>query len=169
MSQPSISWNELGSSPRNDVALIGSNSNEQLSTAEPIGDMSGDGHVDWLVRGLNRSFVVFGPMQPNVSGSVAEFANIIINHSVLGVPARALGDINGDGRTDLVLVSNPNTTEVRVIFGGTITPIHVNQIRPMSRERLLLRPLYVKLTLSNSMVPMSMANDTGMLRWFQPR
>jgi hypothetical protein len=94
------------------------------------GDINGDGRTDLLVGayGANEAYVIFGQNSttpftspfnaPTSLNGVNGF--IIQGVSESGVCVSNGGDINGDGRTDL-LVGEPNENEVYVIFGQDST------------------------------------------------
>ncbi len=99
--------------------LDGSAPGERLSNLTEVGDFNGDGQTDFLASGVNQSYLLFGPINLENFASVAPQSEIIIDQSALGRPAERFGDINGDGRADLVFVKNAlNRTEVTVIFGN---------------------------------------------------
>ena len=99
--------------------LDGSSPGERLSNLTEVGDFNGDGQTDFLVSGASQSYLLFGPVDLDNFASVAPKSEIIIDQSALGRPADRFGDINGDGRADLVFVNNVlNRTDVTVIFGN---------------------------------------------------
>lgn len=99
--------------------LDGSSPGERLSNFTEVGDFNGDGQTDFLVSGTTSSYLLFGPVDLNDFASVAPQSEIIIDQSALGQPAERFGDINGDGRADLVFLKNAlNRTEVTIIFGN---------------------------------------------------
>lgn len=118
---------ELSDAP----VLSGEVAQEQLFFgAAPIGDVNGDAQVDWLFRGFSRSYLLFGPVATNAMGSIREHANLIFDHSALGIPIQTLGDINGDSKTDLVFlplrrngaifIRNDADTAVLTLYGARI-------------------------------------------------
>jgi Leucine-rich repeat (LRR) protein len=129
---PGLNLATGGSSPDiNDAFEIhGSQSGEHLSAPRSAGDLNGDGIDDLVVDGDLHSYVIFGPADINGRIDVLSRANIILDHSAFLYAAQRMGDVNGDGVTDLIFVkSQANATDptlydlsVNIIFGGSNLP-----------------------------------------------
>ena len=89
-----------------------------MAAAEVIGDLNDDGWDDLLMRGATVSYVIFGPLDFDDDRDVLSRANMILDHSQLGVPASHMGDIDYDGVVDLVFVG----AKLRVLYGSHTLP-----------------------------------------------
>ena len=97
----------------------GSFDGEQLSAAVNIGDMTGEGFDDFVFVGSAHSYIAFGPVDPQGLESIADVAQIVVDHVALGRPATRFGDLNGDGSADLAFVRSEGTQSViTAVFGG---------------------------------------------------
>ncbi|MEQ1825946.1 MAG: LamG-like jellyroll fold domain-containing protein, partial [Pirellula sp.] len=103
----------------NSFGIQGNMANEQLSKLTPVGDFNGDSLTDYMVSGTSFSYLVFGPFNTDDLESVRDVANIVIDHSALGIPTDRFGDINGDGVSDLAFLRESGSDVlVNVVFGG---------------------------------------------------
>jgi probable HAF family extracellular repeat protein len=102
------------------VGLNGPTTGEQLSQAEDIGDINGDGLPDFLFQGQNNSYILLGPVDLTSTTDIAALADIIVPTTLfengvdhaLGVPAQHMGDIDGDGVNDLMFVRHDFVNQV---------------------------------------------------------
>ena len=109
---------------RDAFALEGADAEDQLSKSQIVGDFDGDGNQDLLVYGAEKSYVFLGPI--NISGldEVTDKAQFIVDTSSLGLPAQKMGDINADGKADLVFYRHLSTNEtlITIVYGGRVLP-----------------------------------------------
>ncbi|MFC1858044.1 proprotein convertase P-domain-containing protein [Thermodesulfobacteriota bacterium] len=120
-------------------ALEGNATDEGLAYAQTIGDFDGDGIDDILVSGTEQSYIFLGPVDINGLNLVSTSADFIIDVDTLGSPARRMGDIDADGRSDLAFIRHDdarNKTVITVILGGRVLPRDI--------ELAALDPLYVR-------------------------
>jgi len=104
----------------NAYGIKGSNATEQLSRIVPVGDFNDDSITDYMVSGASTSYLVFGPFNVKDLESARDLANIVIDHSAIGIPADRYGDINGDGIADLAFSLRCSTSVVvNIVFGGS--------------------------------------------------
>ncbi|MBK6717995.1 MAG: VCBS repeat-containing protein [Burkholderiales bacterium] len=104
-------------------AWTGSAKDDRLGMAQAVGDLNGDRFDDFLIRGDKFSYVLFGPVELADVARATDQAEIVIDHALMGVPAVRMGDVNGDGKGDLVFVKENGTTdEIRIVFGGPEWP-----------------------------------------------
>ncbi len=98
------------------AVLEGMNAGDQLASSRSIGDINGDRFEDIFISGTSESYILFGPVSLAGGESIRDRADIIVNTGDpnglhhLGTLASGAGDINGDGRNDLVFsrpVSQP--------------------------------------------------------------
>lgn len=130
---PGLSGIDLNNSSsvdiRNAFALEGAYRGEKLSSLQKIGDFNGDLQDDFIVSGLNYSYILFGPVGLDAIENVQSYAEVVIDHTALGLPAKHFGDINGDGLADLAFsravssASGVSSTSVgdslvTIVFGG---------------------------------------------------
>jgi Ca2+-binding RTX toxin-like protein len=115
---PGINLSAAGSSPPplgNAFALTGADL-AGAGGVEDVGDVTGDGVHDFVVQGSTQSYLLPGPLDLHDLAAVTDRAMLTFDHS-LGVPAQRMGDVNGDGVSDLVFV-NSATQTVYMIYGG---------------------------------------------------
>ena len=117
------------------AALEGVSAGDRLQTARDVGDINGDGYDDYYFEGSKYGYIVFGPTSPTGISSIQDQADLIINISdttntanpIVGRLARGAGDIDGDGRNDLLFYNVPtgavtaatNTSNIQIT---TATP-----------------------------------------------
>ncbi len=66
-----------------------------------------------------QSYLFFGPMKIDDVHVVADLADIVIEHSSLGVPGNRFADVNRDGLADLSFSrSDGNDYIVTLVYGG---------------------------------------------------
>ncbi len=98
---------------------------EMLSRAQNIGDFNDDGVDDLLLDtgpGLD-SYVLLGPVNITEQGVVTAHATFRLDAASLGKPASSMGDLDGDGDTDLIMVRRntsgppPTSDDITIIYG----------------------------------------------------
>ncbi|HEY7116497.1 MAG TPA: SdrD B-like domain-containing protein [Tepidisphaeraceae bacterium] len=111
------------------VEVHGSQVGEHLSSARSAGDLNGDGVDDLIVEGTKHSYIIFGPAKISGRLDVASRANIIFDRSTDPITlAQSMGDINGDGINDLIIVRTSQRVDtlydlsIGVFFGGPTLP-----------------------------------------------
>lgn len=129
--------------------------NDNAGVAVAAGDINADGKADVIIgaptpynaRGPGKTFVVFGgsgvwPAEMNVSalnGSTGVNGTAGVEFDGVGATdqsgmALAAGDVNGDGKTDLIIgamTSNGDQGNDYLVFGGTgawTSPIHLSSL-----------------------------------------
>ncbi len=123
--------------------LSGSTAGEQLSAAIDIGDFNGDGYDDFMLTdepapgyvGPVMSYILYGPVNLSTVTDVTARADLVVidryqgmaapaSAPAMGMPASKMGDVTGDGLSDLVFVddevssSGINGFTVRVVTAG---------------------------------------------------
>ncbi|MCL5097752.1 MAG: PA14 domain-containing protein, partial [Candidatus Omnitrophica bacterium] len=129
-------------SMRDAFMLEGDNALELLANALQVGDFDGDGNNDFLVTGQYQSYLLLGPVNINGQNDVSERAEIIFDTASLGRPAVRMGDVNGDGVSDLAFIRHDATagqSVITIIYGGRVLPRQVTASTASS-----LDPLYVR-------------------------
>ncbi|HMB74382.1 MAG TPA: FG-GAP-like repeat-containing protein, partial [Gammaproteobacteria bacterium] len=105
---------------RDAFALEGAEADEELFAGRVIGDVNGDGLDDLLVEGESTAYLVFGPVELAGLRRIDVAADVVINTDSVGLAADRLGDIDGDGITDLVfkLVERGSLTVTLLLSDG---------------------------------------------------
>jgi hypothetical protein len=89
----------------------------------PIGDINGDGRTDFYVldAASGTGYLFFGPFDPTARDIVTDLADVVVDTSVLGTLVERSGDVNADGRDDLVFTKQSGAKlEVRIAYQGTM-------------------------------------------------
>ncbi len=99
--------------------LAGGATQELLSRAQDVGDFNGDGAADLLISGSDYSYLILGPVMITDQGLAADYATLVFDLAALGTPAKRMGDINGDGRADLIFTHwyGSNWNNVHIVYG----------------------------------------------------
>jgi outer membrane protein assembly factor BamB len=96
----------------------------------PAGDVNGDGRPDLLVGGNSKAWIVFGPVSGNdVPLAAPSQGGFLIDATAIwgfyGISAAPAGDVNGDGKADVIVgvraASNNSRTgsgSAFVVFGS---------------------------------------------------
>ncbi|MEM8678033.1 MAG: PKD domain-containing protein [Planctomycetota bacterium] len=97
---------------------------EQLSQLTPIGDFDGDGFGDFMATGQEFSYIFLRPLPLDDVHSVSQRAEIVVDHSVFGVPGDKFADLNADGMADLLFTRHDSSGEtgrtvLAAVLGGT--------------------------------------------------
>lgn len=119
------------------VGLEAASVNALLSGITEIGDFNGDQLTDFIVRGAESSYILFGPVKLTDLDSVELHADIIVDHSAIGRPGERFGDVNGDGFADLAFVREDvgdDTTYVTVVFGGAANEAPASGVQSWARH-----------------------------------
>ncbi|MEQ9380101.1 MAG: PKD domain-containing protein [Pirellulales bacterium] len=131
--QDTISGVDLQDSPHtsptidNAYGLTGTDHDERLSEAIAIGDLNGDHFEDFIVSGTTTSYVLLGPVDLDDVSNIENRADLIVNRDEVGVPAVTMGDIDGDGLTDLVFIKQAgNVFTFNTFLGANVLPRNLN-------------------------------------------
>lgn len=117
--RPGVTVIDPGTSSLDDAfGFEGDGEGEQLSQFESIGDFSGDMIDDYLVRGADRSYLLFGPVVIDDLQNIEDAAAIVVDHAVMGELGQRVGDIDNDGLADLAFtLTSASQTDFRIVFG----------------------------------------------------
>ncbi len=112
----------------------GTGQNERLSTLRTIGDFNGDGYDDFIASSDTTSYILFGPVALDRAERIDLYADIVVENSILGVPASRFGDVDGDGLSDLAFtLLSDDVNTVTIIKGGKQMKVNGQQI-PWPRQ-----------------------------------
>ena len=112
---------------RNAFALAGESNRESLANAVQLADFNGDRVADLLVYGDDATYVLLGAVELDSIAGIRDRADYIIDGEV-GRPAERMGDVSGDGLTDLVFVrpsDDRNSTVLTLLLGGDADGIEI--------------------------------------------
>ena len=129
----------LGGAP----ALTGGLPNEGLGSLQDIGDFNGDGFHDFLAIGRQTSYLVLGPVELDSTELASSVATVVLATTPFGTPVGPLGDVDGDGKSDLLFEVFAGTTQAQflVVFGqdlGHAPTGFFNLLAPVRRADLLV-------------------------------
>jgi hypothetical protein len=115
---------------RDAFALAGDVEAEALTRSVILEDLNGDRMRDLLVTGSRGSYVLLGPVGLNGVNNVADEADLLISANV-GRAADRMGDVNGDGFTDLLFIrraDNNVSTVITAVLGGLADGIELPRV-----------------------------------------
>jgi Ca2+-binding RTX toxin-like protein len=113
---------------------------ERLGNSQSIGDYNGDGLDDLLMWGSERAYVQLGPVKFDGVDRADERAEIIIDLTGGWTPAFGEGDINGDGRSDIVFTRNSVSSTDAVVLTGVADPERFYAAENLVRITTLVLP-----------------------------
>jgi hypothetical protein len=116
--QAGISLLDISPQAGDAFAFEGSASNELLSLSQPIGDINGDGADDLMLAGAEYAYILLGPVDLSGIENVAEAAAFSIDLSDLGQPAVRMGDVDGDGFSDLMFARSEGAQTIITVING---------------------------------------------------
>jgi VCBS repeat protein/FG-GAP repeat protein len=118
-----------GSASGTPIRVTGSEGTSSTSPVfGPLGDINGDGFADVIVHLNNHSTadVYFGAS--DFTGAVPTFTIPAPLDNIYSLPSSGpVGDINGDGYTDAVLVTTPFLDAAQVLYGGATPSATLSQ------------------------------------------
>ena len=99
------------------LTIYGPATNSSLSRAA-VGDVNGDGQADLVARTLTTAYVFYGPL----AAGIIDLASTPANATITGLTGDwvTAGDVDGDGKADIILGL---TNETDVVRGGTLVAI----------------------------------------------
>jgi hypothetical protein len=115
-----------------DVILLGEANGDIFgATVDAVGDVNGDGFGDFVVGGefsdtigphAGRAFLYFGPLAGTIPADRARAVFTGAPVDALGISVAGAGDLDGDGRADLLLGASgtSGTGYVQVLFGADL-------------------------------------------------
>ncbi len=113
--------NDGAPSVRDAFQLEGASQNEHLARSQSVADFNGDGYNELLISGDTASYLFLGPVRIDDIYDVASQADVIVDAEV-GRAASTLGDVTGDGLSDLVFLRATDTSggfAITIIAGGS--------------------------------------------------
>jgi hypothetical protein len=104
---------DLAATPAS-LTIYGPANNAALSRVA-VGDVNGDGKLDLIARTAASAYVFYGPL----SAGTIDLASTPASATITGLSGDwvAAGDVDGDGKTDIILGL---TNETDVVRGGTL-------------------------------------------------
>ncbi|MEX0641054.1 MAG: hypothetical protein WD468_00055, partial [Pirellulales bacterium] len=111
-----------GTATLNDTfRLHGAAAEDALSRLQRIGDFNDDGIDDFILESEEESYVLFGPVEVTGTHDIESRAALVLSSRSIGQPAERMGDINGDGVADIVMVRANEIGSnyvVSILYGG---------------------------------------------------
>ena len=111
-----------------------SNTGGFISPLNSVGDFNDDGFDDFIASTATESYVFFGPIGLTDFEPAKNYANIVIDHAVLGRPASSFGDLDGDGVSDLVFLTEDQGDGLLTIISGGAVASAINTVTNWPRD-----------------------------------
>ena len=106
--------------------VFGDNVGDQLAEVGVVGDVDGDGHEDYLFQNPTHAFLVLGPVVFSEPQPISDAAAVIFDLQSLGQITPHRGDVNADGRADLVFAKDGNVSQINLVFGQFDLPRYLD-------------------------------------------